>query len=84
MPRRLVGAHVEQRGLAADPVALRRLAGGDRVVEPEQDLGRVPERVERADLGERLQHLAVGEPEVDPRAEVGERAERRRPPRAPR
>ena len=31
-----VGAHVEQRGLARDAVALRRLAGGHRVVEPER------------------------------------------------
>ena len=39
---RLVGAHVEQRGLPADPVALRRLAGGHGVVEPEQDLAGWP------------------------------------------
>ena len=38
------GAEVEQRGLAGDPVALGRLGGGDRVVEPEQDLRRVAER----------------------------------------
>ena len=68
--------HVEQRGLAGDPVALGSLPGGERVVEPEQDLGRVPERVERAHPGERLEDLPVGEPEVDPRAEVGEGAER--------
>ena len=34
------------------------------------------ERVQRADPGERLEHLAVGEPQVDPRAEVGQRPER--------
>ena len=50
-------------------------ADGDRVVEAEQELGRVPERVERADLDERLEHLAVGQPQVDPRAEVGQRPE---------
>ena len=37
-------AEVEQRGLAGDPVALGRLGRGDRVVEAEQDLGRVAER----------------------------------------
>src|SRR4029453_9483508 len=36
----------------------------------------VSERVQRPDPGERLEHLAVREPEVDARAEVGERAER--------
>ena len=50
-------------------------AGRDRVVEPEQDLGRVAERAQRPDLGQRLEHLAVREPQVDPRAEVGQRAE---------
>ena len=69
-------AQVEQRGLARDPVALGRLGGGDRVVEPEQDLGRMAERAERADLGQRLEHLAVGQPQVDPGAEIGQRAER--------
>ena len=34
-----------------------------------------PKHVERADLGQRLQHLAVDEAQVDPGAEVGERAE---------
>ena len=69
-------AQVEQRGLARDPVALGRLRGGDRIVEPEQDLGRMAERAERADLGQRLEHLAVGQPQVDPGAEIGQRAER--------
>ena len=72
---RLVAADVEQRGLAADPVALRGLAGGERIVEAQQDLRRVPEAVERADLGQRLQHLAVDQAQVDPGAEVGQRAE---------
>ena len=36
----------------------------------------MPERVERADLDERLEHLAVAQAQVDPRAEVGQRAER--------
>ena len=77
-------AEVEQRGLPGDPVALGRLGRGDRVVEPEQDLRRVPERAQRPDLGQRLEHLAVRQPQVDPGAEVGQRAERRRPRRAPR
>ena len=47
----------------------------ERVVEAEQDLRRVAEHVERADLGQRLEDLAVGEPHVDPRAEVRQRAE---------
>ena len=50
-------------------------ADGDRVVQAEQQLRRMAERPQRADLDERLEHLAVGEPQVDPRAEVGERAE---------
>ena len=69
-------AKIEQRGLPRDPVALRRLARRDRVLEPEQDLRRVPERAERPDLGQRLEHLAIGQAQVDPRAEVGQRAER--------
>ena len=43
---------------------------------PSEDLGRVAERRERPDPGQRLEDLAVGQPEVDPGAEVGERAER--------
>ena len=82
--RRLGGAQVEQRRLPGDPVALGRLRRRDRVVEPEQDLGRMAERAQRPDLGQRLEHLAVRQPQVDPRAEVGQRAERRRPRRAPR
>ena len=39
---------VEQGDLARDPVALLRLAEGDRVVEREQQLGRVTERGQRA------------------------------------
>ena len=74
--RRVGRAEVEQRGLPGDPVALGRLRRGDRVVEAEQDLGRMPERVERPDLGQRLEDLAVAQPQVDPRAEVGQRAER--------
>ena len=73
--RRLVLADVEERGLAGDAVALDGLGRGDRVVEPGQDLRRVAERVERADLGQRLEHALVAEPEVDPPAEVGEGAE---------
>ena len=63
---RLLGAHVEQRGLPADPVALRGLAGGHRVVEPEQDLAGVAERVERPDARQRLEHLPVRQAQVDP------------------
>ena len=73
---RVVGAEIEQGGLAAQPVACRGLAGVDRVIEAEQDLGGMTELVERPDLGERLEDLAVDEPEVDPRAQVGERLER--------
>ena len=56
-------------------VALRGLAGGEGVVEAQQHLGRVAEAVERTDLDQRLQHLAVGEAQVHPGAEVGERPE---------
>ncbi len=72
----LARADVEQRCLAGQPVALGGLAGRDRIVEPGQHLGRMTERVERPHPGQRLEHLAVGEPQVDPRAEVGQRAER--------
>ena len=71
----LVAGHVEQRRLAADPVALRGLAGREGVVQAHQDLRRVAQDVERADLGQRLEHLAVDEAQVDPRAEVRQRAE---------
>ena len=52
------------------------MARPDRVVEPEQDLGRVPEGVERADLRPRLEDLAIDEAEIDPRAQIRQRAER--------
>ena len=67
---------VEQRGLPRDAVALCRLRHGHGILEAEQDLRRVAERVERAHLRQGLEHLAVGEAEVDARAEVGQRAER--------
>ena len=60
----VLGAEIEERRLAADPVPLRRLTGGAGIVEPEQDLGRMAERIERADPGERLEDLAVGKTQV--------------------
>ncbi len=72
---RLGRAEVEQRRLAGDAIALDRLGRRHRVVEAEEDPGRRPERRERPDLRQRLDHLAVDEAEVDPGAEVGQRAE---------
>ena len=69
------GPQVEQRGLAGDPVALRRLGGADGVVETEEQLRGMAHRAEGPDLDERLEHLAVAQAQVDPRAEVGQRAE---------
>jgi hypothetical protein len=66
----VLGAEIEERCLAADPIPLRGLTGGDRVVEPQQDLRRMTERVERPNPCQRLEDLAVGETEVDARAEV--------------
>ena len=66
---------VEQRRLSGDPVALRRLGRGDRVVQAQQQLGGMAHRGQRADLDQRLEHLAVGEAQIDPGAEVGERPE---------
>ena len=69
-------ADVEQRGLAGGEVALRVGARRHRVVQTLEHLCRVPERRKRPDLRERLQHLPVREPEVDPPAQVAERLER--------
>jgi hypothetical protein len=73
---RVVGGHVEQRGLARDPVALRRLPGRDRVVEPEQDLAGCPNAFSAPTLRQRLEHLPVRQAQVDARAEVDQRLER--------
>ena len=72
----VVAQLVEQRALARDPVALLRLAVADGIVEPDEDLGRMSERREGADLGQRLEHPLVDQPQVDARAQVGERPER--------
>ena len=50
--RGVLGAEIEEGRLAADPVPLRGLTGGTRVVETEQDLGRMAEGVQRAHPGE--------------------------------
>ena len=69
---RLRRTDIEQRCLARREVSLRGRTRGDRVVQPLQDLRGVPECGHRPDLRQRLQDLAIGEPEIDPAAEVTE------------
>ena len=66
----IVGGQVEERHLAADPIALGRAGRVHRVVEAGQDLGRVAERGQGADPGQRLEDALVGQAQVDPLAEV--------------
>ena len=61
--------------LTGDPVALGRLSGRDRIIETKQQLRGVPERVQRPDLDQRFEDLAVRQPQIDTGAEVGQRTE---------
>ena len=92
-PRRRLGG---ARALAARPAAGRRTRPAPRrgraaaagplssasVALGQQMRAREPERVEGAGLDEALDHAPVDQAKIDPRAEVLERLERCRPPRA--
>ena len=71
----ILGGQVEQRHLAADPVALGHAGGIHRIVQAGQDLGRMAKRGQGSDPRQRFEDALVGQAQVDPLAEVDERRE---------